>query len=51
MASNGMEEAVEFDLVDPPWEQPIPRITLDICFWFGVEKVNDSVSQYLLRKC
>lgn len=44
MASNGMEEAVEFDLVDPPWEQPIPRITLDICFWFGVEKVNDSPS-------
>ncbi|KAF3284965.1 hypothetical protein TWF970_011238 [Orbilia oligospora] len=41
MELNGMEQTVEFELNNPPWEQPIERITLDICFWFGIERVGD----------
>ncbi|KAF3177262.1 hypothetical protein EYR41_008029 [Orbilia oligospora] len=41
MELNGMEQTVEFDLNNPPWEQQIERITLDICFWFGIERVGD----------
>ncbi|KAF3208603.1 hypothetical protein TWF679_007665 [Orbilia oligospora] len=41
MELNGMEQTVEFDFKSPPWEQPIERITLGICFWFGIERVGD----------
>ncbi|KAK6500720.1 hypothetical protein TWF506_003484 [Arthrobotrys conoides] len=41
MGTNGVEKTVEFLLNDPPWEVPIEGIQIDICFWFGIERVGE----------
>ncbi|KAK6528257.1 hypothetical protein TWF281_009504 [Arthrobotrys megalospora] len=42
MAVAGREEVVEFKLDDLPWEHPVPKIDLELCFWFGIEKISSN---------
>ncbi|KAK6504866.1 hypothetical protein TWF481_006803 [Arthrobotrys musiformis] len=44
MAATGTEEMIEFDGNNLPWERAVPKIKLEGCFWFGIEKVRGGPS-------